>query len=205
MRNVRQLLEKHSKELHDSLEDVDEYHKQVIDVAVHLKSVFDRGCKVLIAGNGGSASQAQHFSDEMVGRYKRDRQPYPVIALTADSAVLTCIGNDYGYEHVFSRQVEALGKEGDVFVGLTTSGTSKNILKAAQTAHKQSITVVAFTGPKGTFGNIADYAIIAPSETGARIQEFHLHAIHLMCELFEKPVLFERSIRKKRELSRVMS
>jgi D-sedoheptulose 7-phosphate isomerase len=153
---------------------------------MQLKEAFKSGNKVLIAGNGGSAAEAQHFSDEMVGRYKGDRPAYPVVALTADSAVITCIGNDYGYDEVFKRQVTALGKSGDIFIGLTTSGNSKNILLAAEQARKQGMTVIAFTGPKGKFKDVADNAIISPSETTARMQELHLHAIHLICETFEK-------------------
>src|SRR3989338_2619391 len=95
----------------------------------------------------------------MVGRYKSDRAPYPVVALTADSAVLTCIGNDFGYESVFRRQIQALGREGDIFIGITTSGASKNILAAAQTARDMGMTVIAFTGTRGPFKDMADLAI----------------------------------------------
>lgn len=175
----------HSEELRAVLGNLGEFHDQVAMVVTQLKEAFAKGKKVLIAGNGGSAAEAQHFSDEMVGRYKTDRPAYPVIALTADSAVITCIGNDYGFEAVFSRQVEALGKEGDIFIGLTTSGTSKNILAAAEKAQDMGMTVIAFTGPKGNFKDIADYAVVAPTETNARMQELHLHAIHLICEAFE--------------------
>lgn len=182
---MKDIFQKHSEELREVLENLGDFHGQVAMVATQLKEAFAKGNKVLIAGNGGSAAEAQHFSDEMVGRYKVDRPAYPVIALTADSAVITCIGNDYGYEEVFTRQVRALGNEGDIFIGLTTSGTSKNILKAAEAAHDQGMTVIAFTGPKGTFKDTADYAVTAPSETGARMQELHLHAIHLICEAFE--------------------
>lgn len=179
------LLKECSEELRANLGDLAEFHKQIESVAAHLKEVFAQGGKVLVAGNGGSAAEAQHLSDEMVGRYKKDRMAYPVIALTADSAVLTCIGNDYGYDQLFSRQVEALGQEGDVFIGLTTSGTSANILRAGVKARERGMTVVALTGQKGKFKELADMAIVSPSTTGARIQELHLHAIHLLCELFE--------------------
>lgn len=179
------LLKECSEELRATLGDLAEFHKQIESVAAHLKEVFAQGGKVLVAGNGGSAAEAQHLSDEMVGRYKGDRMAYPVVALTADSAVLTCIGNDYGYDEVFARQVEALGQEGDVFIGLTTSGTSANILRAAEKARERGMTVVALTGQKGDFKTLADMAIVSPSTTGARIQELHLHAIHLLCELFE--------------------
>ena len=184
MRNKN--MENSSEELRAVLSSAQEFHDQVDSVARLLKDVFVNGGKVLVAGNGGSAAEAQHLSDEMVGRFKADRVAYPVIALTADSAVLTCIGNDYGFEYVFSRQVEALGQEGDVFIGLSTSGTSKNILMAASKARERGMTVIAMTGLKGEFKEMADVAIVAPSMTGARIQELHLHAIHLLCEEFEE-------------------
>jgi D-sedoheptulose 7-phosphate isomerase len=176
---------KHSKELIKVLNDVDDFHKQIDQVVEQLQGAFKEEKKVLVAGNGGSAAEAQHLSDEMVGRYKEDRAAYPVIALTADTAVITCIGNDYGYDQVFVRQVDALGRQGDIFIGLTTSGTSNNILIAAKRARELGMTVIAFTGQKGAFKDMADYAIVSPSETGARIQEMHLHAIHLICEAFE--------------------
>lgn len=191
-----EILQGHSEELRRVLaaENLTEFHGQIYTVAEQLLEAFEAGGKVLIAGNGGSAAEAQHFSDEMVGRYKSNRRPYPVVALTADGAAITCIGNDFGYEEVFARQVEALGKEGDAFIGLTTSGTSKNILRAAERAREVGMTVVALTGPVGEFGTIADYVIESPSDTPARIQEFHLHAIHLLCELFEDLSLLGREI-----------
>lgn len=183
---MNNIFKKHSAELGEVVADLKDFHEQVEGVVTQLKEAFKDGNKVLIAGNGGSAAEAQHFSDEMVGRYKGDRPAYPVVALTADGAVITCIGNDYGYDEVFKRQVSALGKEGDIFIGLTTSGNSKNILLAAEQARKQGMTVIAFMGKKGKFKDVADNAIIAPTETPARMQELHLHAIHLICETFEK-------------------
>ena len=182
---MKNVYKKHTAELRDVLGNLDVFHEQIEQVVLQLKEAFSAGNKVLIVGNGGSAAEAQHFSDEMVGRYKEDRLSYPVVALTADSAVITCIGNDYGYEHVFTRQIEGLGKAGDIFIGLTTSGTSKNILEAAEVARERGMTVIAFTGEKGTFKDMADYAVVVPTETGARMQELHLHAIHLICEAFE--------------------
>lgn len=182
---MQEIFAKHTAELHELTRNLDAFHHQVQAVAAHLQESFARGGKVLIAGNGGSAAEAQHFSDEMVGQYKADRRPYPAIALTADGMVLTCIGNDYGFEEVFKRQVEALGNQGDVFIGLTTSGSSKNILLAAAAARQRGMTVIAFTGLQGKFTALADLAIESPSATGARIQELHLHAIHLICEAFE--------------------
>lgn len=162
-----------------------QFHQQIEQVGQQFMEAFDDGHTVYVAGNGGSAAEAQHLSDEMVGRFKVNRPAYPVVALTADGAVLTCIGNDYGFENVFSRQLEALGKEGDIFVALSTSGNSANILKACRTAQDRGMTVIALTGPTGTLKKIADYAIVSPAKSTARIQELHLHAIHLLCTVFE--------------------
>lgn len=183
--NTQKLFKQHSQELSEVAGRLEEFHKQVEAVAKQMREAFDAGKKVLVAGNGGSAAEAQHLSDEMVGRYRQDRPAYPTIALTADSAVLTCIGNDYGFEDVFKRQVEALGQEGDIFIGLSTSGTSKNIVAAAQEARARGMTVVAMTGPSGVLKDMADYAIVAPTDTPPRMQELHLHAVHLICECFE--------------------
>lgn len=178
--------EEHTNELIAAAKAAEPFHKQVEDVVVRLREAFTAGKKVLIAGNGGSAAEAQHFSDEMLGRYRGDRRPYPAVALTADTAAITCIGNDYGFEQIFARQIEALGNEGDIFIGLTTSGTSKNILAAAEVARAKGMTVIALTGQKGIFTKMADAAIESPSEKAAIVQEFHLHAIHLICEAFEE-------------------
>jgi len=182
---MQDLFKQHAQALIKAAANLDEYHEQVAEVVNHLKQAYARGNKVLVAGNGGSAAEAQHFSDEMVGRYRDDRPAYPAIALTADTAVITCIGNDYGFDDIFKRQVEALGQAGDIFIGLTTSGTSKNILAAAKVAKEKGMTVISMTGPQGTFKDIADIAIISPSDKAAIVQEFHLHAIHLICETFE--------------------
>lgn len=179
------VLKRQSAELKQALVNLSSFHKQVKTIAKVLREAFERGHTVYVAGNGGSATQAQHLSDEMLGRYKSDRRPYPVVALTADSAAITCIANDFGYEHIFSRQLAALGKEGDVFIGLSTSGNSPNLLKAVETAKDRGVTVVGFTGRQGRLREVADYVIEAPAETTARLQELHLHAIHLICELLE--------------------
>lgn len=179
------LYQQHTADLVAAASSIGQFHQQVEAVARVLKEAFANGKKVLVAGNGGSATLAQHLSDEMVGRYKTNRPPYPVIALTADSAVLTCIGNDFGYENVFKRQVEALGQEGDVFIGYSTSGNSQNIILAAEQAKQQGLIVVAFTGQSGQFKDLADFAVISPATTTNRIQELDLHAVHLLCEAFE--------------------
>ncbi|PIT98344.1 MAG: hypothetical protein COT71_01180 [Candidatus Andersenbacteria bacterium CG10_big_fil_rev_8_21_14_0_10_54_11] len=175
----------HSQELRAAMENLEPWYGQVDAVVIHLKQAFGEGKRVYVAGNGGSATLAQHLSDEMVGRYESDRPPYPVIALTADSAVLTVIGNDYGYENVFKRQVEALGQVGDVFMGFSTSGSSQNIIAAAKTAREKGMTVITFTGPMGQLKEMADIAVVSPAKATSRIQELDLHAIHLICEAFE--------------------
>lgn len=174
-------------ELIETLNHVDEGFLQSIkSTAILLTETFGNGNKVLVCGNGGSAAEAQHFSDEMLGRYKKNRRPYPVVALTADSAALTCISNDFGYEEVFARQVEALGKEGDLLFAITTSGNSKNILKAVEIAKTKKMKIVGLTAPQGKLREIADISIESPSNVTARIQELHLHAIHLLSEFFEE-------------------
>lgn len=161
------------------------FYDTITRVADVLETTFERGGKALICGNGGSAAEAQHFSDEMVGRYRANRPSYPVIALTADSAAITCIGNDFGFNEIFARQVEAYGKSGDVLVALSTSGNSPNILRAVEVAKQRGLTVVALTAPQGKLRELANISIKAPSTSTARIQEIHLHAIHLLSEYFE--------------------
>lgn len=157
----------------------------VSQIAAVLSSTFDLGGKALVCGNGGSAAEAQHFSDEMLGRYRANRQSYPVIALTADAAALTCIGNDFGFDEIFARQVAALGQRGDVLFCLSTSGNSPNVLRALAVAQERGLIVVGLTGPRGRLREQADLVLSVPATSTARIQEVHLHAIHLLCEYFE--------------------
>jgi D-sedoheptulose 7-phosphate isomerase len=179
-------LKKESSELLKVVENLPESFYQSLEATARLlDATFKSGHKVMVCGNGGSAAEAQHISDEMLGRYKNNRPAYPVIALTADSMAITCIGNDFGYEEIFSRQVEALGQAGDVLIGLSTSGNSKNVLRAVEVAKARGMKIVALTAPKGKFRELADISIESPSMTTARIQEIHLHAIHLLCEYFE--------------------
>jgi D-sedoheptulose 7-phosphate isomerase len=148
------------------------------------------GHKLLIAGNGGSAADAQHIAAEIVGRYKKDRPAYAAIALTTDTSALTAIGNDYGFEHVFSRQVEGLGKRGDVLLVLTTSGRSPNILEALKTARQQGLVTIGFTGAKGkTLAASCDHLLVAPSEDTAVIQQIHIAFAHGICEVIEQTLM----------------
>jgi len=141
---------------------------------------------LLTCGNGGSAADSQHLTGEWVCRYKNDRRPLRAIALSTDTSTLTAIGNDYGYEEVFSRQVEALGREDDVLVAFTTSGISPNVVKAINQARKQNLKVIALTGERGIrLKNIADVAIVVPSSETAHIQEIHELIFHIWCEFVD--------------------
>jgi D-sedoheptulose 7-phosphate isomerase len=158
---------------------------QIEQLAQLLIRCFAAGGQVLTCGNGGSAADAMHLAEELIGRYHRERRPLPAVSLTADSTAMTCIANDYGYENVFARQVTALARKGDVVIGLTTSGNSPNIIAALAAARGKGATAVVLTG--GTGGRIvaeraADVALIVPTPTTARIQELHVFIIHCLCD-----------------------
>lgn len=161
--------------------------EKIAAVITACVSVYKNGRKILIAGNGGSAADAQHFAAELVGRYGFDRPSLPSLALTTDTSNLTAIGNDYGYDHVFSRQLEGMGQEGDLFIGISTSGNSQNILNAFASAKAKGITTVALTGRDGgKMAETADYTLIVPSDATPRIQESHLLIEHMICDAVEK-------------------
>jgi D-sedoheptulose 7-phosphate isomerase len=143
--------------------------------------------KILIAGNGGSAADAQHFAGELVSRFYFDRPALAAIALTTDSSILTAVGNDYGYEDVFARQIQALGQPGDVFIAISTSGNSPNILKAIDAAKARGLTVIGLTGQSGgKMKPLCDICICAPSDSTPRIQECHLVIEHTLCACIEE-------------------
>jgi D-sedoheptulose 7-phosphate isomerase len=144
---------------------------------------------ILIAGNGGSASDAQHIAAELVGRYMINRPPISAIALNTDTSALTAISNDFGYEYIFARQIAAIGKEGDIFLAISTSGNSKNIVLALEEAKRKGIYTILLTGESGGIGaNICDLAIRVPSEKTPRIQEAHILIGHILCDLIEKDI-----------------
>jgi D-sedoheptulose 7-phosphate isomerase len=146
-----------------------------------------QGNKILVAGNGGSAAEAQHFSAELVGRFLRDRDPYAAMALTTDSSILTAVGNDYAFEDVFARQVAGLGRPGDLLLAYTTSGESENLIRAADVAGELGMTVVAITGPTDSrLAGMADISIRVPAESTPVIQEIHMATTHLLCEIVER-------------------
>lgn len=160
--------------------------KTIHAVAEVCVNAFQQGNKVLLAGNGGSAGDSQHLAAEFVGRFKYDRPGLPAIALTTDSSMLTAIGNDYGYEKVFVRQLEANGKKGDVFIGISTSGNSKNVLAALNTAQKMGIIAVGLAGAGGAIQESCDYCMAVPSTDTARIQECHIMIGQIICAYVEE-------------------
>lgn len=160
-----------------------------------MVSALLAGNKILSCGNGGSAGDAQHFSAELLNRFEQERPPLPAIAITTDSSTLTAIGNDYSYNEVFSKQVSALGQEGDVLLAISTSGNSANIVEAIKAAHERSMSVVMLTGRNG--GEMAgmiganDVEIRVPSTRTARIQEVHLVVIHCLCDFIDSSLFGE--------------
>lgn len=152
-----------------------------------LGTIFKQGGKVLICGNGGSAGDSQHFSAELVGRFKTERKALPAIALSTDTSTLTAVGNDYGFERVFARQVEALGKAGDALVAISTSGNSQNVLEAIKAARKKSMAVVSLSGHKGgKMAELSDINVNIKSSDTARIQELHIFVIHCICGMLDE-------------------
>ena len=158
----------------------------VIQAALQIVKALRAGCKVFFFGNGGSAADAQHLAAEFTGRYLKERRALPALALHANSSAVTAIANDYGFDLVFARQMEALGKEGDVAVGISTSGNSRNVLRAFEVAKSKSIYTVALTGASGgKMKEMADCTICIPSQETPRIQECHILTGHIICEIAE--------------------
>jgi len=155
-------------------------------IALAMTATLCAGGKILWCGNGGSAGDSQHLAAELVGRFRRERRGLASIALTTDTSILTAIANDYGYEAVFSRQIEAVGVSGDLVVGISTSGNSKNVIAAFEAAHSLGLSTVAFTGEGGgRMAPLADYLFAVPSRDTARIQEAHILAGHMLCDWIE--------------------
>ena len=169
----------------------DEYINSVISASKVIINSLKSGNKIYIAGNGGSAADAQHFAAELVSRFMFDRNSLPAIALTTDTSCLTAIGNDYGFDQIFSRQLKAVAKKGDIFIGISTSGKSPNILKAFNICEQKSITSIALSGINGISAFSPDYLVAIPSEITPIIQEMHLITYHILCSIIEND-LFER-------------
>ena len=164
-----------------------EFMAAILAIADQITRVLREGGKVMLAGNGGSAADAQHIAAELVGRFVIDRAPLAAIALTTDTSALTAIGNDYSFDQIFERQLRGLGRRGDVFVAISTSGHSRNILAALKAARELGIATIGFTGAKGAqMLPLCDLALIAPSEETALIQQIHITAAHAICGLVER-------------------
>ena len=158
----------------------------VSDLADEIVRCIRNGGKLVLCGNGGSASDALHFAGEIVGRFQKERSPWPAVVLNADVATMTAIANDYSYDEVFSRQAEAHVTDKDIFIGISTSGNSKNVMKAVEVSRKKGARTAALLGKDG--GKIApmvDYALVVPCNTTARVQESHICLIHILCEIAE--------------------
>ena len=160
----------------------------VVNAARAVRKALDDRRQVLVFGNGGSATDAQHFAAELVGRFGIERAGLPVIALTADSAILTSVANDYGFDAVFARQIEALGRKGDVAIGITTSGTSANVNRALKVARAAGLVTIGLTGRDGgETKDLVDVPVNVPGETSAEVQEVQRTLLHVMCDLIERP------------------
>jgi D-sedoheptulose 7-phosphate isomerase len=169
---------------------VREQADRIVELARVIGRAFQAGNKVLLFGNGGSSTDALHIASEFVGRYQRDRQPLPAIALTGDVAALTSIANDYAYDEIFARQVMAHGQKGDIAIAISTSGNSPNVLKGVEAARAGGLITIAWTGGSGgKLAALVDYCLIVPSSVTARIQESHLTLGHVLCELIDEQTL----------------
>jgi D-sedoheptulose 7-phosphate isomerase len=162
----------------------------IADVAARCIEAVRQGNKVMLAGNGGSAADAQHIAAEFIGRFEVEREGLPAIALPANSSTMTSLGNDYGYDAVFRRQVQALGRPGDVFVGISTSGNSPNVVAAIEECRKQGITAIGLTGEGGgRMAELCDVCLRVPSKNTARIQESHITIGHIICSLVDRAMV----------------
>lgn len=164
----------------------EEERKETERVAKELADIFQKGNKVLICGNGGSNSDALHFAEEFTGKFRKERRALPAIAIS-ESSHITCVGNDYGFDYIFSKGVEAFGKEGDLFIGLSTSGNSSNVIKAVEMAKSLGMKTVGLLGKDGgKLKGLCDFEFVIPGETSDRIQEIHMMILHIIIEGVER-------------------
>ena len=157
----------------------------IVAVAGAIGAALKQGHTVLVFGNGGSAADAQHFTAELIGRFEKERRAWPAVALTTDTSALTAIGNDYGFDRVFARQIEGLGRQGDIAIGISTSGNSPNVLRGLEAANQRGMITVALTGRGGKAGAIARHHIAVPDDRTARVQEVHATVLHVICDLVD--------------------
>jgi D-sedoheptulose 7-phosphate isomerase len=184
-------LNSHTKIINET---ITENSRLIETLANIIIECFQKGNKLLLCGNGGSAADAQHFAAEFINRFRFDRNALPAIALTTDSSILTCISNDSEFENIFSRQIDAIGNNGDILISISTSGHSKNILKALKSSRSKKLISIGFTGEKGrkTMSKLCDYCLVVPSSDTARIQEIHEFILHVICGMVESQLFKER-------------
>ncbi|MBI5441427.1 MAG: D-sedoheptulose 7-phosphate isomerase [Deltaproteobacteria bacterium] len=186
----RTLLDSHL----DCLRSLSSLEQPLVEIARRLLASLSAGRKILICGNGGSAADSQHFAAELVGRFRRERRGWPAIALTTDTSILTAVANDYGYERVFARQVEALGKPGDVLVGLSTSGNSENVRLAVREARALGMESVGLLGRDGgTLKEEVTHPVVVTSPVSARVQEAHIFILHFWADFLDQELSSEVS------------
>lgn len=184
---VKQIAE--SIEVKQAILNNKELLKLIEEISVKAIELYENDKKIMLAGNGGSAADAQHIAGELVSRFYFDRPGLPALALTTDSSILTAIGNDYGYEKLFSRQIQANGDEGDMFIGISTSGNSENIIKALEECKNKKIITVGLTGTNGgKMAELCDFCIKVPSTETPRIQEAHILIGHIICSIIEEAI-----------------
>ena len=157
--------------------------------AFMMAKALQQGKKLLLFGNGGSAADCQHIAAEFINRFQMERRPLPAIALTTDTSVITSIGNDYSFEDIFFKQLQALGKKGDIALGISTSGNSPNVIKAILEAKQMGISIIGFSGNKGKLKELSDFPFCVDSDITARIQEVHILLAHILCDITER-ILF---------------
>ncbi len=184
---MREIIENHLNDHFNLSQKMFDLEPDIQNIANLLIDSLKNGKTIFWCGNGGSASDSQHLAGELIGRFHGDRIPLKSISLNADSAVMTCIVNDYGYEHIFSRQIQGLGSDGDVLIGISTSGNSENVINAFKSAKKIGVKTIGFLGNKGGRAlDYVDHSIIIPSTITARIQEMHILIGHILCDLIEE-------------------
>ena len=188
MKNKIKKIIEESKDLKTSLL-LEENLRLIQEIAEKIVSSLNQGGKVIVFGNGGSAADSQHMVAELVGRFKKERKPLPAISLTTNTSTITALSNDYGYDISFKRQLEALGKKGDIAIGISTSGKAKSVIDALKAAKSMGLATVGLTGKDGgALKNAADLSLIVKSNDTPRIQEAHILIIHILCELVEDSI-----------------
>ncbi|HPU30437.1 MAG TPA: D-sedoheptulose 7-phosphate isomerase [Syntrophorhabdaceae bacterium] len=196
MEHIKDEIEEHI-EIAKLLLDDKELQSKIFQASLMMVESIKSGGTIFFCGNGGSAVDAQHMAGEFVCKFYKDREPLPAIALTTDTSILTAVSNDYSYDHIFSRQVKAIGRKGDVLLGISTSGSSKNVLEAFKTARQMELKTILLTGQtEKEIAQFSDIIIKIPSTDTPRIQEMHLLIEHIICELVEEAYMKQKNYKR---------